>query len=185
MPFADDTEDWSTYSAEGIAKTRLPSIGEGIGLAEDEGELVLGEKRGLVDLFSDGGDDGAVIHEGVLESYSGCSGAANVAVRVLLVSGMETWIGVGGEILVRGDQGNIVVGIQAVLPRNDRVETVACACKAGRDPLVVRKVWTGLSHDELYRTALTYPFVDVVLFVPACGSDYTLGRCLVQVGLIS
>src|SRR3954451_5615144 len=91
----------------------------------------------------------------------------------------------GGDILVRGDQSDILVVKQAVLPCNDRVETVACACEAGCDPLVVHKVWTGLSHDELYRTALAYPFVDVVLFVPACGSDYCLGRCLVQVGLIS
>ena len=65
------TEDRNTYSAEGIAKTRLPFMGEGIGLAEDEGEPEPGEEGGLVDLFGDGGDVGAVIHEGVLESYPG------------------------------------------------------------------------------------------------------------------
>jgi hypothetical protein len=83
-------EDWGTYSTEGIAKTRLPFIGEGIGLAEDEGEIILGEEGGLVDLFGDGGNGGGVIHESALESNPRCSGAANVAVGELLVGGIET-----------------------------------------------------------------------------------------------
>ena len=45
-----------TYSAEGVAKAGGSLIVEGICLAEDEGEIVFGEERGLVDLLGNGRD---------------------------------------------------------------------------------------------------------------------------------
>jgi hypothetical protein len=83
----------STYSAKGIAKTRLPCIEQGISFAKDEWELVFGEEGGFIDLFGDGGDIGAMIHEGVLQSYPGRGGAADVAAREM-VSGWEWGLGI-------------------------------------------------------------------------------------------
>jgi hypothetical protein len=70
-----------TYSAERVAEAGRTFVVKGVGLAEDVGEAVFGEQRGLVDLFGDGGDGGGVVHEGVLEGYARGGSAADVAVE--------------------------------------------------------------------------------------------------------
>jgi hypothetical protein len=54
-------------------------------------------------LFGDGGYGGRVVHQGVLQGQAGCGG--------------------GADVVVRGDEGDVAVGVEACLPCEDWIQS--------------------------------------------------------------
>lgn len=98
--------------AEGVGQPGCAFVVQRVCLAEDEWDAVVCEQRGLVELRGDAVHGAAVVHECALERDAGLGGAS--------------------DVIVGGDEGDVVVCIEAVVPGYDGIEAVACTGEGGR-----------------------------------------------------
>lgn len=90
---------------------------------------------------------------------------------------------------MRRELRDVIIGIKRGLPRLDRIKAIARPCKAGSNPLKIRRAdpirAAILSKCVLDAIDVVVPLLGICRLIPGCRAFDTLRRCLEKVWLIS